>query len=110
MSNVARSLPSGPAKFAGVVRRRRRLQRARDRLAIALHQRVGLAHRAQVADQLHEIAVTHHRPLDVGDRQGEAGALQQPAEIAHVAERRDARADAAGHRDLRRPRKTGATP
>ncbi len=44
--------------------------------------------------------VAHVEAPAVGDRQREARALQQPAEVADLAHRRDARAEAAEGRDL----------
>ena len=82
-------------------------RRAAQRLAAALGQRVGGAHAAQVVHQRERRCIAHGDAVDVGDRQREARALQQRAEIAQIGERRDARRDAAfdfGSRPARMPR------
>ncbi len=43
------------------------------------------------------MAVAHHDPLDVDDRQREPRPLHEPAHLAHVGEGRDAGRDAALH-------------
>ena len=70
-------------------------RRAPQRRAAALDQRIGRAHAAQIVHQRERRGVAHGDAVDVGDRQREARALQQRAEIAQIGERRDARRDAA---------------
>ncbi len=50
---------------------------------------VGRAHRPKIRDQPRERGEAHRHALDVGDRQGEAGAAQQVAGGAHVDLRMD---------------------
>ena len=78
----------GRAGSAGIGRRRRSCWH------------VGLAHGAQVAHQRQRRGVADVVAAAVGDRQREAGALQQAAEVADLAHRRDARAEAAEGLDL----------
>ena len=61
---------------------------------------VGLAHGAQVVHQRQRRGVADLVAAAVGDREREAGALQQAAEVADLAHRRDARAEAAEGLDL----------
>ena len=56
---------------------------------------VRLAHAAQVFEQAHGVLVGDQHPVDIGDRQAEAGTLQQPGGVAQVHDRRNARAVAA---------------
>ena len=65
------------------------------RLAPALDHQVALAHGAQVAHQGERVLVFDIYRFTVGDRQGEAGALQKAGGVAQVREGRDARAEAA---------------
>ena len=60
------------------------------------------------ADQRQRVVVAHGDPVDVGHRQGEAGALQQAGGVEGVGERRDARAGAAAHLELGRRSAPGA--
>ena len=52
-----------------------------------------MARRSRISPN--RIGVAHRDALDVRHRQGETRPLQQRAEIAHIGEGRDARADAA---------------
>ena len=56
-----------------------------------LDQDIGRAHAPQIVHQRERVVVAHHDAIDVGDRQREAGALQQRADVAQIGERRDAR-------------------
>jgi hypothetical protein len=58
-------------------------------------QRIGRTHRAQIAHQAKQVRVTHCHGLAIRHRQGEPGSLQKAAHVAHIRERRDARADPA---------------
>ena len=55
---------------------------AGQRAAMAQLQRVGGPHGAKIGEQPAELAVAHHQGLGIGDRQREAGPLQEAAEIA----------------------------
>ena len=68
---------------------------APERLAAALDERIGRAHAPQVMHQIERRSVPHHDAIDIGDRQGEAGTLQQRTKLAHIDERRHPRRYAA---------------
>ena len=49
-------------------------------------------------DQGHGIGIADDGAVEIGDRQGQPGALQQATQFAHIDHRRHAGRDAAGHR------------
>ena len=105
ISKVAGDPPVGPGEALGVDLRRARQHRAGQRPPRPVDQHVGLAHGPQVPEQLQRMGVAHLDPVDVGHRQGEAGALQQAGGVHHVGEGRDPRPRAA---ERPRPRPAAA--
>ena len=67
---------------------------------MAFGQDRGLAHPAQVGHQLEGMVVAHGHPVDVGHRQGEAGALEEAGRVGGVGEGRDPRPRPAGQLQL----------
>ena len=85
----------GIGKALGVDLRHPQHRGAAGRRAPPLDQDIGRAHPPEILHQRKRAVVAHHDAIDVGDRQREAGALQQRADIAQIGERRDARRHAA---------------
>ena len=77
ISKVAAMRPSGLGEAFGVDLGGSGEHRAGQRPAGALDQHAGLAHGPQVGHQRQRVVVAHGDAVDVGHRQGEAGALQQ---------------------------------
>ena len=74
------------------MRSKRRAPSGRRRRSISA---IGRAHAAQVVHQRERRVVAHGQPVDIGDRQRKARALQQRAQLAQIGERRNPRRDAA---------------
>ena len=104
ISKVAATPPVGLGEPLGVDLAGAGQQRAGERPAGAVGQDVGLAHGAQVGHQLQRVVVAHRHPVDVGHRQGEAGALQQARGVAGC--RRRARRAARRRRAARSRRRS----
>ena len=75
---------------------------ATDGCARAADEIVGEPKLADLVDQRHGIGIAHHGPVEVGDGQCKARALQQAAQFAHVDHRRHAWRNTTQHRSFRR--------
>ena len=80
----------GIGKSFGVDLRHPQQRGAAGRRSPPLHQDVGRAHAPQILHQRERVVIAHHDAVDIGDRQREAGALQQRADVAQIGKRRDA--------------------
>ena len=73
-------------------------QRARERPPASVPEHAGRPQNPQIPHQIDRGVVARGQPVGVNDRQGEAGALQKSAEVAHIGEWSNPRTDPA--RDL----------
>ena len=96
MSKVAVTRPSASAKRAAYSAVTACSIRRDKKPRTPSNENIGFAQRAQIGEQARDIAIAHDRALDIGDGKRKSRPLQKPAELAHIAERRDARTYAAG--------------
>ncbi len=78
-------------KTLGVNLRHPQHRGAAGRCPSAFEENIGGTHPPQILHQRERVVVPHHDAIDIGDRQREPRALQQPADVAQIGKRRDAR-------------------